>query len=160
MKKINTYITEKLHINKHVKTVFTFSHKDPITSLDGYIWILNYHFVNTVQYLLEWTLKHCILRDEEEKFIKEFIDDINKFKQTKFTSAYDEAQGKISALNYIKNHNDGTFQKPKCIYDICRYLIDNNIEPSYSASLDFIAEIKRDIEHVSNGYIKKLDWAY
>lgn len=160
MKKINTYITEKLHINKDVKTIFTFNHDGPQATLNGYTWILNYYFVNTVQYLLEWTLDHCTLRDEEEKFIKEFINDINKFKQTKSTSAYDEAKDKISVLNYIKNKCDGTFQKPKCIYDICVYLINNNIEPSHAASLDFITQIKNDIEHVSNGHINQLDWAY
>lgn len=66
----------------------------------------------------------------------------------------------MSSLNYINNINDGTFQKPKCIYDICCYLIDNNIQPSKIVTLDFIEDIKRDIENVSNKQINLLDWAY
>lgn len=160
MKYFNNYIQEKLKINSKTKVnSYSFEHidKDEQECFWGYNWILNSEYYNVCLQLLQWTQYNCSLTTRENTFINKFIEDLIK-KEKSLSSVV-----KTEVLN--GQQNNGFYTRPKCIYDICKLIKNNNIkdiEDSYGNKIDIdeIDNIILDLENVTTGDIKKLDWPH
>ena len=158
MKHIESFITEKLRINKNIKSKkLSFNHidKDQIEPFWGYNWILNNDYFDNAKILLQYALENCGLTNKEEEFIEKFKKDIEECKQRK---SYFQ---KTEILN--GKRNNGYYQRPKCLYDICKYIIDNeDFDNNLLKNLnkDDIEGLIFDVNNITNNDIEKLDWSY
>jgi len=165
MQKINLYILEKLKLTKN-KRIYTFKPiETDIKPFWGYNWILNNEYLDICYSLLKYALDNFTLTENEENFINDFIEDIEKYYSKKdiyYNKRTEIINGKI---------NNGYYQRPKCIYDIAKYLYDNNIniiglKDRFGDNIDdeeTVEELKNiiiDIENITNDHIKKLDWPH
>ena len=161
MNRLNYYIQEKLKITKDTKlsSLYKFNHidKDEQECFWGYNWILNDSYYEVSIQLLEWAQDNCSLTTRENTFIDKFLKDLITKEKSKSIIV------KTEALN--GSQNNGFYTKPKCIYDICNIIKNNNIqyiEDKYGKKIDNdeIDSIIFDLENITNGDIKKLDWPH
>lgn len=160
MKNLKTIILEKLKVNSKTKVnSYSFEHidKDEQECFWGYNWILNDSYYDVCLQLLQWTQNNCYLTDRENAFIDKFLKELISKEKSKSTVV------KTYALN--GQQNNGFYTRPKCIYDICQLIKSNNIkdlEDNYGNKIDNdeIDNIIFDLENVTTGDIKKLDWPH
>jgi len=161
MKYFNNYIQEKLKVNSKSKinNLYKFEHidKKDHECFWGYNWILNDSYYDISIQLLEWTQINCALNTNEETFIEKFLDDLIDYKHS-ISSVV-----KTRVLN--GDTNNGFYKRPKCIYDICKLIKDKNIKDlkdnqGNKINNDEINNIIFDLENLTNGDIKKLDWPH
>ena len=162
MKYFNNYILqEKLKINKDTKinTLYRFEHidKKDHECFWGYNWILNYSYYNVCIQLVEWVQNNCSLNTNEETFVEKFLEDLIDYKH----SLSSVVQTRV--LN--GDINNGFYKRPKFIYDTCKLIKDNNIKylkdnQGNKINNDEIDNIIFDLENITNGDIKKLDWPH
>lgn len=159
MKHLRELIFERLKIDKNKKIDNTFSF-DPVTNTEkfwGYNWILSTEYYEMCPTLLEWALKKCLLTKNEERFINDFLDDLEKNISKYITK-------KSEVLNGPRNNGD--YKRPKCIYDICKLLIktkladtmvDKNTKRSLTYDINHLVEF---LDELTDGKINKLDWEH
>ena len=164
MKSINNYIIEKFKLNSKNMPTYSFKHidKKDIKPFWGYNWILNSDYFNNAKILLEYALNNLILSDNEEKFIEEFYKDIKDYENHPSRKTTEDYQQKTEILN--GKRNNGYYQRPKCLYDICKYIdnekdFDNNSLKGKLKDED-IACLIFDLKNLTNEDINNLDWAY
>lgn len=162
MKQLDNYIQEKLKLDKNIgSTKYTFKPiENDIKPFWGYNWILNNGHFDTCYTFLKYALDNLILTPNEEDFINDFVDDIEEYykkngNKVNYSERTEIINGKI---------NNGYYKRPKCIYDIAKYMHDNKIrglKDKFGNKLDDEPEnILFDLENLTNNDIKKLDWPH
>lgn len=165
MKLLSDFIIEKLHPSKFKKQNYTF---EPISNPEefwGYNWILDSNYISTCKALLQYALDNCTLRKMEETFINKFIEDIEKYFDK---YGYDRiSKDHVRIIDILNgSQNNGYYQRPKCIYDICQYFLKNDGEPETfededgNLIFDDVNHIIKSLEDVTKGKIKNLDWVH
>ena len=105
---------------------------------------------------------------EEQGFIIDFKRDIDDFNDKLLKMGEDDLNKKTEIIN--GKRNNGYYPRVKCLYDICKYIIDNNEFNSKLFKKDKVSKIKiqevdiedfiQNINNVTNNEINDLDWAY
>ena len=153
MKSINDYINEgiKLGANSKLVTLYRFEHidKNDHKCLWGYNWILNHTYWDTAKALLNWTQKNCRLNTNEQTFIEKFIESLEENKKS---------MEKLKILN--GSQNNGYYNRPKCLYDICKLIKKHHEESNVGIDKDEIDNIINELDRLTNGDIKYLDWPH
>lgn len=163
MKDISNYILEKFKLNSKNIRQYSFKHidKEDIKPFWGYNWILNTDYFDNAKILLEYALDNLELRIEEEEFIEDFKKDIEEYQSNPSRKTTEDYQQKTEILN--GKTNNGYYQRPKCLYDICKYIIDNEDFDNNSLKKLNKADIEClifDLKNLTNNDINNLDWAY
>ncbi len=165
MKLLSDFIFEKLHPSKFKKQEYTFEIVSNPDKYLGYNWILDYKYIYTSKTLLQYALDHAVLRDQEKDFINEFLEEINEYFDK---NGYDKLSIHQVQITKILNGQieDDYYQRPKCIYDICKYFLKNDSEPETyededgNLIFDDVNHIIKSLDTVTNGRIKNLDWVH
>lgn len=158
MNHLNNYIIEKFKLNSKNMPTYSFKHidKKDIKAFWGYNWILTPDYFEMCWVLLDYALNNLILRDNEEEFIKKFIKDIDDYNDNFLKTGEDDLPKKTEILN--GKRNNGYYQRVKCIYDICKFIIYND---NFNNKLcKDIEDLIQDINNITNNEINDLDWAY
>lgn len=165
MKLLSDFIIEKLHPSKFKKQQYTF---EPISNPEefwGYNWILDSTYISTCKALLQYALDNCTLRKREETFINKFIVAIDEYFDK---YGYNRIVGDHIKIVGILNgsQNNGYYQRPKCIYDICQYFLKHDSDPKTyededgNLIYDDVNKIIKELDDVTKGKIKNLDWVH